>query len=262
MMRPPSPQLLRALRTSISTTATTSQATTTTSYLSRSASSPSSRALRTTTSPFLPFQYRLSSSSTGNHAHRPSRIIPRAHPRRPATHDRGPRSPEETQTDFAALNVLGDIPAPASAIDACLDDGFHLSNGTKVTGGDGVLLVGGEAFAWRPWEGFDLNKKGSGGKGDGDVKGMMVNAKGQWEVEEQVWGLLGLVWPRPDLLILGLGASVFPISPETKRHINSLGIRIEIQDTRNAAAQFNLLATERGGSEVAAALIPVGWRGR
>jgi NADH dehydrogenase [ubiquinone] 1 alpha subcomplex assembly factor 3 len=64
----------------------------------------------------------------------------------------------------------------------------------------------------------------------------------------------------PDLLILGLGASVLQISPETKRHINSLGIRVEIQDTRNAAAQFNLLATERGVTDVAAAMIPIGWR--
>ena len=46
-----------------------------------------------------------------------------------------------------------------------------------------------------------------------------------------------------DMLILGLGGSIFPLSPETKRHINSLGIRVDVLDTRNAAAQFNLLAT-------------------
>lgn len=51
-----------------------------------------------------------------------------------------------------------------------------------------------------------------------------------------------------------------PLSPETKRHINSLGIRVDVQDTRNAAAQFNLLATERGVKNVAAALIPMGWK--
>jgi NADH dehydrogenase [ubiquinone] 1 alpha subcomplex assembly factor 3 len=42
--------------------------------------------------------------------------------------------------------------------------------------------------------------------------------------------------------------------------MNGLGIRVDIQDTRNASAQFNLLATERGVSQVAAALIPIGWR--
>lgn len=50
-----------------------------------------------------------------------------------------------------------------------------------------------------------------------------------------------------------------PLSPKTSSKIHDLGIRIEIQDTRNAAAQYNLLATERGLNNVAAALIPIGW---
>ena len=65
-----------------------------------------------------------------------------------------------------------------------------------------------------------------------------------------------------DMLILGLGGSMFPLSPETRRHINSLGIRVDVLDTRNAAAQFNLLATERGVTEIAAAMIPIGWKAR
>ena len=64
------------------------------------------------------------------------------------------------------------------------------------------------------------------------------------------------------MLILGLGASTYPISPETRKYINSLGIKVDIQDTRNAAAQFNLLATERGVGSIAAALIPIGFKGR
>lgn len=62
------------------------------------------------------------------------------------------------------------------------------------------------------------------------------------------------------MLIIGTGPGIVPISPATRRHINDLGIRIEVQDTRNAAAQFNLLATERGVEQVAAALIPMGWK--
>ncbi|KAL1997955.1 hypothetical protein VTN02DRAFT_352 [Thermoascus thermophilus] len=231
-MRPPSPQLLRVLRTSTSTTTTGSL----------------SRRLLPLPRP-LPRPY-----SQQQHIHRPERIIPRQP--RPATHDRSPHSPEKTaeeksRTSLAALDVLGDLPAPASAVDACLDDGFLLSDGTRVAGGDGVLVVGGEAFAWRPWE--DGRQE--------EARRRMVNVKGQFEVDERVWGLLGVVWPRPDLLILGLGASVLPLSPETKRHIHALGIRVEVLDTRNAAAQFTLLATERGVVEVAAALIPVGWSG-
>ncbi|KAJ9198764.1 hypothetical protein DTO166G4_3692 [Paecilomyces variotii] len=246
-MQPPSPQLLRALRASISTgAAATCSRTASHAALRTSIASPVNPAYRSLGAS-IPRRYN------SNTARRPSRIVPRAQPAKPQNRDRGPPSNEETQTDFGALNVLGNIPAPSTAIDACLDDGFHLDNGVKITGGDGVLLVGGEAFSWRPWEGYD--------KGD-DKKGLMLNAKGQFEVPEEAWGLLSLVWPRPDLLILGVGGQMAPLSPETRKHINLLGIRVEVQDTRNAAAQFNLLATERGVTEVAAAMIPIGWRSR
>jgi hypothetical protein len=80
--------------------------------------------------------------------------------------------------------VLGHIPSPSTSIDACLWDGFHLDSGVKITGGTGVLLVAGEAFNWRPWE-----------AGRGNLK--LVNARGQWDVDDEAWGLLGLVWPKP-----------------------------------------------------------------
>ncbi|KKK22148.1 hypothetical protein AOCH_006221 [Aspergillus ochraceoroseus] len=235
-MHPPSLQLLRALRTSV---------------FPNTARATTQLCASLHRSPCPPFKISpLPLRHSSNNAHRPTRMIPRAHPAKPRSHDRGPPSKEDTQTDFAALNVLGNIPAPTTAVDACLDSGFHLDNGVKITGGDGVLLVGGEAFAWKPWAG----KEGG--------RDTMVNKKGQFEVDEQVWGILGLVWPRPDMLIIGMGASVFPLSPETRRQINSLGVRVEVLDTRNAAAQFNLLATERGVSEIAAAMIPIGWKGR
>ncbi|KAI1457781.1 hypothetical protein F4805DRAFT_474873 [Annulohypoxylon moriforme] len=145
------------------------------------------------------------------------------------------------QTDLGALNVLADAPVPATSVDVCAPDGFHLNSGAKVVGGSGVLLVGGEAFTWQPW-------LASGEK-------RLLNKKGLWEVPNETLGLFGLVWPRP-----GLGPLNRPISPELRRHIGSLGMRVEVLDTRNAAAQYNLLATERGLDDVAAALIPIGWR--
>ncbi|APA15248.1 hypothetical protein sscle_14g100180 [Sclerotinia sclerotiorum 1980 UF-70] len=181
-----------------------------------------------------------------------------SHP--PTTHDRGPLSSETTQTDFSMLDVLGNTPSPSTSIDACLSDGFHLNSGVKIggdgkfvegkwRGGSGVLLVGGEAFGWRPWV---------YGEEEREKERELVNKKGQFDCADEVWGVLGCVWPRPDLLILGLGKEMRPISPKTRAFINGLGIRIEVADTRNAAAQFNLLATERGVGSVAAALLPIG----
>ena len=48
-----------------------------------------------------------------------------------------------------------------------------------------------------------------------------------------------------------------PLAPQTRSDINQLGMRVEILDTRNAAAQYMLLATERGIEQVAAALVPL-----
>lgn len=84
--------------------------------------------------------------------------------------------------------MLGNTPAPGTAIDACLWDGFHLDNGYKVSGGSGVLLVSGEVFEWKPWECNPDPKR-------------MVNTKGQWEVGDEAWGLLGVVWPKPGMFI-------------------------------------------------------------
>ncbi|CAG7945398.1 unnamed protein product [Penicillium salamii] len=256
-MKSPSPQLLRALRTSLANTR-------------HNPGQTRFSVLPTTVSPCHSITPGATIPSARRHnssAVRPTRMVSRAHAHKPTSRDRGPESQEDTQTDFNALNVLGNIPAPTTAIDACLDSGFHLNNGVKVSNGDGVLLVGGEAFAWRPWKAVE------GAENDSAAKDSMLNAKGQFELDESVWGVLNLVWPKPGkfiavyglwpyMLILGLGGSMFPLSPETKRHINSLGIRVDILDTRNAAAQFNLLATERGVTEIAAAMIPIGWKAR
>lgn len=175
--------------------------------------------------------------------------------RPPKSRDRGPKSDEDTQTDFSALDVLRNTAAPATSIDACTGDGFALNNQMRISG-SGLLLVGGEAFRWRPWLRRGRNE---GATGRDAMMGSLLNAKRQWHVREEAWGALELVYPKPDLLIIGTGPHVTPIAPAVRTYLNGLGIRLEIQDTRNAAAQFNLLATERGVGQVAAALIPIGW---
>ncbi|CAN9381357.1 unnamed protein product [Alternaria alternata] len=114
--------------------------------------------------------------------------------------------------------------------------------------GCGILLIGGEAYRWRPWlrEGRKEGTVAGGGTGDDMMTGKLLNAKGQWEVQERAWGVLELLYPKPDLLIVGTGPNTIPLAPAVRKYLNDLGIRLEVQDTRNAAAQFNLLATERG----------------
>jgi len=124
----------------------------------------------------------------------------------PKSKDRGPVSKEDTQTDFNAMDILQNTPAPTTGIDACQSDGFALNSGLKVVG-SGVLLVAGEAFRWSPWirAGRKEGTIGGGGTAD-DNKGVMsrggklLNQRGQWEVDDHVWGVLSLVWPKPGSL--------------------------------------------------------------
>ena len=118
--------------------------------------------------------------------------------RPPKSRDRGPPSNEDTQTDFAALNVLGNAPPPSTGIDACTDDGFALNSNIKVSG-SGLLLVGGEAFRWRPWirAGWIEGATTAAARGDDTVMGKLLNTRGQWEVGIDAWGVLELVWPKP-----------------------------------------------------------------
>ncbi|KAK2733395.1 hypothetical protein FQN57_002135 [Myotisia sp. PD_48] len=204
-----------------------------------------------------PHQYQPSSPNASPSRRRTS--LPYTHHQPSPSRTRAlPKDEQDTKpaTDLSSLDVLANVDAPATSIDACLEDGFQLNNGVKITDGDGCLLVGGEVFIWRPWNATTTSP--SSHPSDSPSPKALLNSKGQWEVSEDVWGLLKLLWPKPDLLILGLGGSMHPVSPETRRHINELGIRIEVQDTRNAAAQFNLLATERGVQEIAAAMVPIG----
>lgn len=91
-------------------------------------------------------------------------------------------------TDFGRMDVLGNTPVPSTSVDVCMSDGFQLNSGIKILGGNGALLIGGEAFTWQPW-------------GPGKT---LVNAKGQWEVDNGAFGLLSLVWPRPGRWFLSL----------------------------------------------------------
>ena len=135
----------------------------------------------------------------------------------------------------------------------------HLNNGLKTHDHSGILLIGGEAFSWRPWLLTEAQKESGLLSRKGTLEIPSPETEGDWGA----WGVLGLVWPKPDLLILGTGGRVWPISKKTRQFLNTvLGVKVDIMDTANASAAYNLLATERGVDEVAAALLPVGWVGK
>ena len=193
-MKPPSPLLLRALRHAAQPPAHASPQARSNSHsllrarpLARlSSSRPVSRNFVTTRAA-RSYQDRSSSET-------------RARSSAPVSIDRGPGSSETTQTDFAALNVLGSAAPPSTAIEMCHLDGFQLDNGIEIRGGAGCFLVHGEAFAWRPWEAPADGARTRERRAAGDSPmGAMLNAKGQFEVPEEALGLLECVWPKPGM---------------------------------------------------------------
>ncbi len=170
--------LARALRSASSRSTTTRLFTTpshaprhrptTTTTTTTTTSVTSATTTQNPTSP-LPNPHRsISSSRTTNPPARPT------HP---------------PKTDFAELDVLANTPTPSTAVDVCYADGFALNSGVRITGGDGALLVGGEAFSWRPWEAVQQG-------------GRLVNGRGQWEVGEEGFAVFGGLWPRPGMFYL------------------------------------------------------------
>ncbi|EHY56866.1 hypothetical protein ABEF95_001200 [Exophiala dermatitidis] len=179
-------------------------------------------------------------------------------PRAPRTHDRGPVSEEDTQTDFERMDILANAgaTAPATSIDACIHDGFHLNNGVQTRGGLGVLLLDGEAFVWAPWKADTATPSSNG------FDRFLDPRRGILSFPPSSLGIFDLVFPKPDLLIIGTGGKLWMLSRETRKFLSEeLGIRVDVMDTANAAAAYNLLATERGVKEVAGLMIPDGFVG-
>ncbi|RMD39365.1 hypothetical protein DV735_g5768, partial [Chaetothyriales sp. CBS 134920] len=85
---------------------------------------------------------RTMSTRSPLHSPRPAARRP-SNPNAPKTHDRGPPSSESTQTDFSKLDIFQsfNVPIPATSIDACTEDGFHLNNDVKITDHDALSLL-------------------------------------------------------------------------------------------------------------------------
>jgi NADH dehydrogenase [ubiquinone] 1 alpha subcomplex assembly factor 3 len=157
------------------------------------------------------------------------------------------------------MDIFSGTPEPATSVDACTTDGFHLNNGVKVTNA-AVLLAGGEAWAWKPWLALSPPNAPTP-----KISDMLDPRRGTLVFPEASLSILAHLHPKPDLLLVGTGARTWALEPITRKYImETLGIRVEITDTANATAAYNLLAKERGaegGSGVGGCFLPIGWKG-
>ncbi|KAI9299190.1 DUF498-domain-containing protein, partial [Neoconidiobolus thromboides FSU 785] len=111
-----------------------------------------------------------------------------------------------------------------------------------------------------------FNSKGFTTTGGYNSDGPMLLIHGlpfQWKVERPVFDddlpleslkVFEIVRPKPELMIFGMGKSMVPLGKSITSYLNSLGIQIEIMDTRNACSTYNVLIEE--GRLVGAVILP------
>ncbi|GMM45933.1 hypothetical protein DAPK24_025080 [Pichia kluyveri] len=76
------------------------------------------------------------------------------------------------------------------------------------------------------------------------------------ELPSTIMELFSIIYPKPELVVLGMGSKSRMIGPKTKTKFNELGIRVETGDTKSSALSYDLLATERSPALVSAIMLP------
>ncbi|EOR00362.1 NADH dehydrogenase 1 alpha subcomplex assembly factor 3 [Wallemia ichthyophaga EXF-994] len=74
-------------------------------------------------------------------------------------------------------------------------------------------------------------------------------------IPKEAFKMFETLTPRPEILLLGTGKSMLPPPPAYTKYLNSLGIQVDIIDTKNACSTYNVLVEE--DRSVAAALFPI-----
>ncbi|KAJ2831471.1 hypothetical protein GGI24_001565 [Coemansia furcata] len=121
-----------------------------------------------------------------------------------------------------------------------LSTGFRLSNGITAYGP--LLLVNNEAFTLKippPTP---------------DAAGVVTNPLQL--LDPMALKVLDIVTPKPELLVVGGGANISPLSPAAREYLTSIGLNVELASTRHASSTFNTLSEE--GRNAALLVLPAG----
>ncbi|CAA7403868.1 unnamed protein product [Spirodela intermedia] len=129
---------------------------------------------------------------------------------------------------YDQINLIDSVPEDQLRFQGYSDTGFTV-NGVEYEGS--LLIIGNLVTSWSP--------------------------KSFSEITSDSLSMLKLIRPVPEILILGCGRQIQPVSPEVRQFIRSTGMKLEPIDSRNAASTYNILNEE--GRVVAAALLPYGF---
>ncbi|POW02219.1 hypothetical protein PSTT_11899, partial [Puccinia striiformis] len=107
---------------------------------------------------------------------------------------------------------------------------FTLSNDTVVPAN--LFLYNDRGMLWNPAP---------------DIYSSHSDAAGPAKIASQ-FKLFEIIHPRPEMVILGAGKSILTIEPAKiaaiKAYLNSIGIQLDVLDTRNGCSNYNFLVEE------------------
>lgn len=115
-----------------------------------------------------------------------------------------------SESALSELDVLASAPRPAISVETVLEDGFRLSDGLTYRGS--ILLVNGQAFAWK-------------------IRDTLSIKNGVLDIKQESLGLLGVIWPRPELLVVGTGQTSILLSKQVKEYFTHLGLQFDLNST-------------------------------
>ncbi|KAK9897390.1 DUF498-domain-containing protein [Cystobasidium minutum MCA 4210] len=126
-------------------------------------------------------------------------------------------------------NIFDDAERPPVMVDSCSETSFKLTDGIILP--CNAIFHNGTALMWdTPPASFDWK---------------------DWNKE--MFEIFEFTSPKPDILLFGTGRHTLPPPAFLRPYLNSLGIQLDVMDSRNACSTFNLLAEE--GRRVAAAVL-------
>lgn len=161
------------------------------------------------------------------------RLVRRAEPFRPANLGK----------NLANFDILASSEQPQNNIEMIQDDSILFTNLSLIKSpgpkGEilGCLLLHNETF--------EMN-----------FTGRVEVAKHIVKFDNVVLQIFKAIFPKPDLLVIGLGSKTRVLDSGNKAFLNSLGMQYEMSDSKNAALNYDLLATERGWNNISALILP------
>jgi len=139
--------------------------------------------------------------------------------------------------NLAKYDIYALTEKPENNVEMISNDSIVFSNLKVVRSPNGALLLNNQIFE------INLNEMTI-------QNGIVV------ELGDKVLDIFKIIYPKPELLVVGLGQKSRILGKNTRNKLIELGIRVETSDTRNCALSYDLLATERSPELVGAVMLP------